>query len=56
MDDYLCPVSKEVKPAVDKIVSKLSKEDFKIIGIMPNLFKAKPSNFKQNNCFVFQKL
>jgi predicted O-methyltransferase YrrM len=56
LDDYFCPESIEVKPAVDAIVSKLNFKEFLIIGNFPNQFDAKPDNLKLNNCFVIRKI
>lgn len=56
LDDYFCPESIQVKPAVDAIVSKLNLKEFEVIGSLPNEFKAKPDTFKLNNCFVIRKI
>lgn len=53
-DDYNDHIhSPEVKPAVDSIVSKLT--EYEIIGTLPNIFKARPEDLKEGNCFILKK-
>jgi cephalosporin hydroxylase len=57
-DDYRCTVFTQTRPAVDKIVSQLNKEDYKVIGTLENKFGAKgfPEGFTEGNCFILKKL
>jgi hypothetical protein len=54
-DDYHCNTCTEVKPAVNFIVSNLKKDEFEVIGSLPNTFNAFPESFKSSNCFVLRK-
>lgn len=55
-DDYSdYKYSSEVKPAVDKIVSKL--KNYEIIGCFPNIFDAKVAYpMENNNCFIIKRI
>lgn len=46
--------SPQVGPAVDEIISTLN--GYEIIGTLPNIFNARPSDFKDGNCFVIKKI
>lgn len=53
-DDYNDFIhSPEVKPTVDEIISNISGYD--IIGTLPNIFSARPSDLKDGNCFIIKK-
>lgn len=54
-DDYHCDICIQVRPAVDFIVSNFKKNEFEVIGSLPNTFNAYPESFKSNNCFVLRK-
>ena len=54
-DDYHCPASVEVKPAVDDIVSGLWTAEYSAIGTFENSLGAKPSAMRRGNCFVLMK-
>ena len=54
-DDYHCDICIQVRPAVDFIVSNFKKNEFEVIGSLPNTFNAHPESFKSNNCFVLKK-
>ena len=53
-DDYNdiihCP---QVKLAVDDLLRNNS--DYEIIGTLPNIFEARPSDLKEGNCFIIKK-
>jgi predicted O-methyltransferase YrrM len=55
-DDYNdSQYSPEVNPAVNDIVKQFSTQ-YKIIGTIPNLYNAHPSELKEGNEFVIKKL
>ena len=54
-DDYCCTVCVHVRPSVDFIVSNLKKNEFEVIGSLPNTLNAFPESFKSSNCFVLKK-
>lgn len=45
--------SPEVKPTVDELM--LDIQGYEIIGTLPNIFGARPSNLKDGNCFIIKK-
>ena len=47
--------SPEVKPAVNDLVNQISIQ-YEIIGVIPNLYNAYPSELKEGNEFVIKKL
>ena len=54
-DDYHCDICIQVRPAVDFIVSNFKKNEFEVIGSLPNTFNAHPESFKSNNCLRFKR-
>jgi predicted O-methyltransferase YrrM len=46
--------SPQVASAVDEIISTLN--GYEIIGTLPNIFNARPSDLKDGNCFVIKKI
>lgn len=47
--------SPEVRSAVDHIVNQL-RQDFEIIGTLPNHLKARPDTLNQSNCFILHHI
>jgi predicted O-methyltransferase YrrM len=55
-DDYNdSQYSPEVNPAVNEIIKQFSSQ-YKIIGTIPNLYNAYPSELKEGNEFIIKKL
>jgi len=54
-DDYNDPQnSPGVKIAVDKLVSTIG-DNYEIIGTLPNVFKARPEDVNDGNCYILRK-
>lgn len=54
-DDYNDHLnSPNVKVFVDDLVKNIS-DDYEIIGTLPNIFNARPSQLKDGNCFIIRK-
>lgn len=55
-DDYLDKeYSPDVKLAVDDIVRTRLNDNFYIVGCIENIFRAKPIELSNSNCFIIQK-
>jgi predicted O-methyltransferase YrrM len=46
--------SPEVKLAVNEIIKNLN--EYEIIGVLPNIFGARPKTLKEGNCFIIKKI